>query len=445
MKQSHFTLAITALLIVACSSVPGEGPAAPNLPQPSSQIVLSLRDSTVTAGATTVGTVTLSNGLTLPVGTRISWSTSNADVATVDSVGNVAAVGEGTATITASLGTARSSYRLEVRGIRAIVLADGGNCALRSDGKVLCWGGFAIADGIGMSKNRPFEIPAPVAFNSIAVARTHACAISVANDLYCWGVSSFGELGVGVESTRLTEPTKVPGDRKYKAIALGLFISCALDVAGSPYCWGSPVYGLGFGPGRTPVVVPTAVPSSASYDRIVSTFYNVCASVVTGQTACWGDAVLPLGGVSVTNGVASAGNWFCSATASGDAACWTSALFINTVQPATIVMAGLGLTYVAPSFDGKSICGLKSDGSAVCWGDNWAGQLGTGVVEETGRPEPPKNVAGQLRFRAIALKRSFGCGVTTVGRLYCWGDNHLGEFGDGTTVSSATPVPISIP
>jgi alpha-tubulin suppressor-like RCC1 family protein len=403
---------------------------------------LTLQDSAVTAGGTTVGAVVQSDGSSLPADARITWIASTPAVAAVDSLGRIIAVGEGTTTITARVGTVSSSRQLEVRGVRAIALGDGGNWALRTDGKIFCWGGPGVADGIGMGKLKPFEIAAPVAFGSLAVGRTHACAISVANDAYCWGTSSFGELGVGAGAIGLTVPTKVVGDRKYKAVAVGQFLSCALEVTGAPYCWGSSVDGLS----TARIVVPTAVPSAGQYDRIAATFYNVCASTDGGQTACWGDVVRPLSGASVTGAVSGAGQWFCSPTPSGDAACWTwGPVVVNTLQPAAIVMSGLGLKYVAPSFDGRSFCGLRADDSAVCWGANEGGQLGTGVVGASDEPESPKDVAGQLHFRTIALQRKFACGVTTVGRLYCWGNNRLGEFGDGTRTSSASPVAISIP
>jgi alpha-tubulin suppressor-like RCC1 family protein len=40
---------------------------------------------------------------------------------------------------------------------------------------------------------------------------------------------------------------------------------------------------------------------------------------------------------------------------------------------------------------------------------------------------------------------SHACGVTTEGRVYCWGDNRVGEIGDGTTTQRLAPVAVANP
>ncbi|MCY3913284.1 MAG: PQQ-dependent sugar dehydrogenase [Chloroflexi bacterium] len=53
-------------------------------------------------------------------------------------------------------------------------------------------------------------------------------------------------------------------------------------------------------------------------------------------------------------------------------------------------------------------CAVRVDGSARCWGNDDAGQLG-----------PPSGVT----FREIASGSRFSCGITTEGTLACWGRN----------------------
>jgi alpha-tubulin suppressor-like RCC1 family protein len=45
----------------------------------------------------------------------------------------------------------------------------------------------------------------------------------------------------------------------------------------------------------------------------------------------------------------------------------------------------------------------------------------------------------------VSAGESHSCGVTTDGRGYCWGENRLGQIGDGTQIQRLLPVPIAGP
>ena len=76
-------------------------------------------------------------------------------------------------------------------------------------------------------------------------------------------------------------------------------------------------------------------------------------------------------------------------------------------------------------------CGVSyPDDQAWCWGTNLRGQLGDGTLS---RRLSPVLVLGGLRFRQVSAGQSYACGVTTADRVYCWGDNRYGQLGDSTT------------
>ena len=56
-------------------------------------------------------------------------------------------------------------------------------------------------------------------------------------------------------------------------------------------------------------------------------------------------------------------------------------------------------------------CGLKTDGSIVCWGDNTYGQA-----------DEPNSV-----FSAVATGGDLSCGLSADGAIVCWGDNTYGQ------------------
>jgi alpha-tubulin suppressor-like RCC1 family protein len=89
---------------------------------------------------------------------------------------------------------------------------------------------------------------------------------------------------------------------------------------------------------------------------------------------------------------------------------------------------------------------VTTTGKGYCWGPNNVGQLGDGTTTNRSRPAA---VSGGLEFREISpgsnAETDHVCGLTTGGKVYCWGENMFGQLGDGTTENSSTPVPIDDP
>ena len=85
-------------------------------------------------------------------------------------------------------------------------------------------------------------------------------------------------------------------------------------------------------------------------------------------------------------------------------------------------------------------CILDSDGEATCWGDNSVGQLGNGSTKSSMRPVA---VSGNLRFKSISAGWDHTCGVTEDGDAYCWGRGRYGRLGNGSTENSMVPTKVS--
>ena len=93
----------------------------------------------------------------------------------------------------------------------------------------------------------------------------------------------------------------------------------------------------------------------------------------------------------------------CGVKTDGSVACWGQDLFGEGTPPAG--------EFISVSARGPHTCGVKTDGSVACWGDD--------TLEQA---TPP---AGE--FISVSAGASHNCGVKTDGSAACWGDDTLGQ------------------
>jgi hypothetical protein len=96
-------------------------------------------------------------------------------------------------------------------------------------------------------------------------------------------------------------------------------------------------------------------------------------------------------------------------------------------------------------------CALLSAGGIACWGDNYEGELGDGT---TGGPDScaglapcsttPLPVSGITNATAISTNGDEACALLSGGSVDCWGGNAVGQLGDGTDTSLASPTPVEV-
>jgi alpha-tubulin suppressor-like RCC1 family protein len=91
---------------------------------------------------------------------------------------------------------------------------------------------------------------------------------------------------------------------------------------------------------------------------------------------------------------------------------------------------------------GKHTCGLKANGTAWCWGIGSYGQLGNGATNEK---SIPTEVSDLGPWQSISVGGSYSCGIKANGTAWCWGVGRYGEIGDGTTYRRLVPVAVSDP
>jgi alpha-tubulin suppressor-like RCC1 family protein len=272
-------------------------------------------------------------------------------------------------------------------------------------------------------------VPAPVRtdvrFTAVSAGSQRTCAIAQDGAAYCWGRFSLPSLDAAARSA--ARPVAVPGGFRLSTVGTGQSHACGIALDSKVYCWGSNRYGeLGVGPAGAPAVTPVppafAAGRDSAFTLVSASATNSCAVGWNGDAYCWG-----------RNLFGQLGN---ARASQGDE---------RTATP-TLVTGGHRWRLIRSA--GGFTCGLTVAGQAYCWGISSRPLSLAHAPDRCDGPPPrecstqPISVAGELRFRDLAVGGRHVCGVTTDGRMYCWGDNDHGQLGNGSRAPAEAPTAV---
>ena len=218
---------------------------------------------------------------------------------------------------------------------------------------------------------------------------------------------------------------------------MGSYTACALVASGTIKCWGSGWVGaLGDGANQSPATCHTApcstVPVAVSGISGAIAVTPACALFPDGTVECWGDNSFGELGMGATT---------------GPELCPGRLVVTYPCSPTPVAVSGLvGATAIASG--GAHNCALLGGGKVACWGNNDSGQLGIGAatgpqacgVNAVACSTTPVPVDGLAEVTAITAGGSYTCALLMNGTVACWGDNSLGQLGNGSSTGSSTPV-----
>lgn len=347
------------------------------------------------------------------------------------------------------------------------VSAGGSHTCGRQGGKLYCWGQNVYGQ-LGLNNNNPRFSPSQVGpfenWSQVTTGSFHSCGRRGGN-LYCWGRNTNGQLGVGGSIGRAFPDAvdNLPGTA-WSDVSAGVHHTCGIR-DGSLFCWGmnsSGQLGLGHTNQRH---TPNPVGDLTSWTKVSAGNGGTCAKR-SGRLYCWGFAE-----DTTPSQVGSADNWS-AVSLGGLHICGRREEELYCFRRNSFGQLGLGDRddRVEPeqvtsrenwefiSAGARHSCGI-SEGELYCWGDNRRGQLG--MDSDPGQKDRPTPIAAQDEFLKISSSfrgpgscqaqangtlQCWGgahtCGIQTDGTLWCWGENNTGQLGLGHYETDTVPLQV---
>jgi hypothetical protein len=109
----------------------------------------------------------------------------------------------------------------------------------------------------------------------------------------------------------------------------------------------------------------------------------------------------------------------------------------NRLQPVVVWPVGSGFVAAIAAGAYQSFA-IMADGTPLVWGQNALGQLGDGTTTSCNFARIPPLPGGPKPFVAIAGGLNHGVGISADG-VWSWGDSTLGQLGNGGTAQSLVP------
>ena len=251
--------------------------------------------------------------------------------------------------------------------------------------------------------------------------------------------------------------------RDAKSVAIGSSHVCVLLVDGSVRCWGSNESGqLGNGSmtaSPTPVVVTgiqgaTAITASRSYTLVLMSDATLrhWGNLVSGTGTTFTNVPTPaqLTSINTATGVSASSVFYnCAALRDGTAQCWGSNVGMlgtlgngdTTTSFSATPVTVANLTDVTAVATGSSFACAFSGIGAWCWGNNLVGQLGDGSTTNSAIPVIVSGLPGGIASMAASNDGDHVCVVMRDSTIRCWGGNVSGQLGNGTTAFPRVPTP----
>ncbi len=366
-----------------------------------------------------------------------------------------------------------------------VAIAAGGNkaFALLQSGRVMSWGESAygaLGDGVSGNKDIPVfvctvaESPCSTAHQLSGVTQVEAgwafgVALMSDGTLRSWGSNLTGELGDG-KTTGSSIPVQVKNLTQVTAVAAGGFFAIAELRNGTLMDWGQNVDGeLGNGETTGPEhcvngwsgcsELPIAVKGVEQVTNLSPGLHHAVigsAAVGTVPAPSVSNVQPNTGTVAGGTTVTISGTNLASATVVQFGGKPAASVRVDSASMITAVSpegsnGPVEVSVATPSGDAGAQFTYRPLGNVAAWGENQVGELGDGTFSgpETCEPEfvfcskHPIPVEGLPEAIQLAGGSEFSYALLKSGKMMSWGNNVAGELGIGSAEGQSRPTSIS--
>lgn len=295
---------------------------------------------------------------------------------------------------------------------------------------------------------------------NISAGRLYSLVLKEDDTAWAWGQNHVGQLGDGKTLTDSSSPVSVCGDvdctdalSDTVVIASGSYHALAMKNNQTLWAWGGNSRGqLGYGEFETGGHFPPVE---------VCALYNTGISICTTKFSDISDVIAISGGFEHSLALESDGYvWAWGLNDVGQLGvgevnihncdnedkCSKTPVRVESITNIIAISAGWGDTNLSKL--GFSLA-LEDNGMVWAWGHNAQSQLGDGTISTKFTPvqvcasresDPCKNFLTGII--ALSSGHAHSLALKKDGTVWAWGDNEIGQLGDGTTEQRTTPVPI---
>jgi alpha-tubulin suppressor-like RCC1 family protein len=242
---------------------------------------------------------------------------------------------------------------------------------------------------------------------SVSAGDDHLVLLTESGTVLTWGKNDLGQLGDGTNVDR-DAPIAVPNLASIVSVKAGATYTLALQQDGTVLAWGENYYGqLGNGDNAASSS-PVHVVGLSSVRKIAAGAYRGAALKEDGTVWTWGYDHYA-NGRDISNNTP-----------------------VQVSDLTDIIDIAVGYEHVVA---------LKANGTVWAWGSNYSNQIGNGAPAGAfiASPVQVPNLANVVK---VVSKFDHSLAILSDGTLWAWGENSLGQLGDGTTLRRARPVQV---
>lgn len=330
--------------------------------------------------------------------------------------------------------------------------------AVAGDGTLWAWGynnSGQLGDGTYVNKTVPTKIGTATDWVSVGAGYYHSFAIKANGTLWAWGYNNLRQLGNNSTNNILT-PIQIGTDTNWLKVSGGEGFSVGLKTDGTLWTWGSDDQGqMGSGLG-TQYPVPYQLGTATDWSDVDAGRYHIIA-LKNNKIYTWG-----------SNGNGQVGN-------GGFGAIQNTPFLVTTTGTANFIKVEAGVNsslaiksdntlwicgvvgptnttffqqFAAPttwsnvSAGTNHVIGVKSDGTLWAWGVNDYGQISLPGFNAV---NTPNQVSGTNFSNQIGTNIYSSTVLKNDGSLYGFGQNHVGQLGDGSSIGKNSITAVSCP